>query len=136
MTEVDNRTDTFATRVEGLNSDSLPTTDPAVSPETAPRGASKRNNSTGSSDDPFAGQRTADNDPFTERGGSTSLSPPQSPEGHVRRMSKEWDASKVPPSRFQKREGSLYATPGSRDGHVSKNTQHAYAEKLKEKGWK
>ena len=45
------------------------------------------------------------------------------------------DASKVPPSRFQKREGSLYATPGSRDGHVSKNKQQQYHEKLKEKGW-
>ena len=43
------------------------------------------------------------------------------------------DASKVPPSRFQKREGSIYATPGSRDGHVEKNTRKAFAEKLKEK---
>ena len=49
-------------------------------------------------------------------------------------MSKEWDASKVPPSRFQRREGSIYATPGSRDGHVkgSKRDQ-AYHDKLKEK---
>merc|ERR1739848_449565 len=30
-----------------------------------------------------------------------------------RRMSDEWDASKVPPSRFQKRKGSIYATPSS-----------------------
>lgn len=45
------------------------------------------------------------------------------------------DASKVPPSRFQKREGSIYATPGSRDGHVGKNVQTAYHEKLKEKKW-
>ncbi|KAI1203882.1 hypothetical protein F5X97DRAFT_317902 [Nemania serpens] len=33
----------------------------------------------------------------------------------------EWDASKTPPSRFQKRKGSIYATPSSRDGHVEKN---------------
>ncbi|ORY59484.1 uncharacterized protein BCR38DRAFT_58040 [Pseudomassariella vexata] len=33
----------------------------------------------------------------------------------------EWDASKVPPSRFQKRKGSIYSTPPSRDGHVQKN---------------
>lgn len=33
----------------------------------------------------------------------------------------EWDASKVPPSQFQKRKGSIYSTPGSRDGHVDKN---------------
>jgi hypothetical protein len=31
------------------------------------------------------------------------------------------DASKTPPSRFQQRKGSVYATPGSRDGHVEKN---------------
>ncbi|KAI9822828.1 MAG: hypothetical protein M1826_000407 [Phylliscum demangeonii] len=52
-----------------------------------------------------------------------------------RRLSKECDAAKVPLSRFQKREGSIYATPSSRDGHVEKNTQTAYTEKLKEKGW-
>ncbi|OTA97464.1 hypothetical protein M434DRAFT_26770 [Hypoxylon sp. CO27-5] len=33
----------------------------------------------------------------------------------------EWDASKTPPSRFQKRKGSIYATPPSRDGHVERN---------------
>ena len=43
------------------------------------------------------------------------------------------DAAKVPPSRFQKPEGSIYATRSSRDGHVSKNTQTAFEEKLKEK---
>lgn len=91
-------------------------------------------------DDPFAAQRTADNNPFAEtRDGVTELgsSPPiqsGSPKKD-RRMSKEWDASKVPPSRFQKREGSIYATPGSRDGHVERNTQTAYIEKLKEKKW-
>jgi hypothetical protein len=54
-----------------------------------------------------------------------------------RRLSDEWgeftrleanspDAAKVPPSRFQKRKGSIYATPSSRDGHVDRN----YAEKF------
>ncbi|KAI0135000.1 hypothetical protein F4814DRAFT_443827 [Daldinia grandis] len=33
----------------------------------------------------------------------------------------EWDAAKTPPSRFQKRKGSIYATPSSRDGHVERN---------------
>lgn len=46
-----------------------------------------------------------------------------------RRMSKEWDASKVPPSRFQKREGSIHATPASRDGHVDRNKLKSFAEK-------
>jgi len=91
-------------------------------------------------DDPFASQRTADNDPFAQKqdavgdlGTSPQLesgSPKQD-----RSMSKEWDASKVPPSRFQKREGSIYATPGSRDGHVDRNQQTKYLEKLKEKKW-
>lgn len=31
------------------------------------------------------------------------------------------DASKVPPSKFQKRKGSTFSTPPSRDGHVGKN---------------
>jgi len=93
-----------------------------------------------SAEDPFAAQRTTDNNPFAEkRDDVTELgsSPPiqsGSPKKD-RRMSKEWDASKVPPSRFQKREGSIYATPGSRDGHVERNTQTAYHEKLKEKKW-
>lgn len=46
-----------------------------------------------------------------------------------RRMSKEWDASKVPPSRFQKREGSIHATPASRDGHIDRNKLKVFAEK-------
>lgn len=98
--------------------------------------------------DPFATQRTADNDPFAEqqqqrqRQESVSVEDGDSPtQGDYptgirdRRMSKEWDAAKVPPSRFQKREGSIYATPSSRDGHVGKNKQTAFKEKLKEKGW-
>ncbi|KAH0547772.1 hypothetical protein FGG08_000029 [Glutinoglossum americanum] len=90
-------------------------------------------------DDPFASQRSTDNDPFAERRGGDTLGVPGTSPGtspkRDRQMSKEWDASKVPPSRFQKREGSIYATPGSRDGHVGKNTQTAFTEKLKEKGW-
>jgi len=91
-------------------------------------------------DDPFASQRTADNDPFAQKqdaAGDLGTSP-QLESGSPkqdRRMSKEWDASKVPPSRFQKREGSIYATPGSRDGHVDRNQQTKYLEKLKEKKW-
>ncbi|KAI9736368.1 MAG: hypothetical protein M1818_006101 [Claussenomyces sp. TS43310] len=50
-------------------------------------------------------------------------------------LSREWDASKVPPSQFQKRKGSIYATQGSRDGHVDRNLQNAYLDKLKEKKW-
>ncbi|KAF3904186.1 hypothetical protein AA313_de0209673 [Arthrobotrys entomopaga] len=47
-----------------------------------------------------------------------------------RRMSKEWDASKVPPSRFHKRAGSIHATPASRDGHVERNSRTALFDKL------
>jgi hypothetical protein len=43
------------------------------------------------------------------------------------------DAAKVPPSRFQKRKGSIYATPSSRDGHVDKNYADKYHAKLAEK---
>ncbi|KAF3767496.1 hypothetical protein M406DRAFT_321593 [Cryphonectria parasitica EP155] len=52
-----------------------------------------------------------------------------------RRMSAEWDASKTPPSRFQRRKGSIYSTPASRDGHVDKNYADKYHDKLAEKGW-
>jgi len=55
--------------------------------------------------------------------------------GGGRRMSREWDASKVPPSQFQKRKGSIYSTPSSRDGHVhgAGERDKAYHDKLKEK---
>ncbi|KAI5457221.1 hypothetical protein BGZ63DRAFT_428633 [Mariannaea sp. PMI_226] len=49
-----------------------------------------------------------------------------------RRMSDEWDAAKVPPSRFQKRKGSIYATPNSRDGHIDRNYQERYHAKIAE----
>ncbi|KAK4462796.1 hypothetical protein QBC42DRAFT_76050 [Cladorrhinum samala] len=52
-----------------------------------------------------------------------------------RRDSDEWDASKVPPSRFQKRKGSIYAVPGSRDGHVDSNYAAKFHEKHAEKGY-
>ncbi|KAL1959182.1 hypothetical protein VTO42DRAFT_2687 [Malbranchea cinnamomea] len=67
--------------------------------------------------------------------GSDSVSPQRS--GSLdRRMSKEWDAAKVPPSRFQRRAGSIFSTMGSRDSHISrKDRDSAYHAKLKEKGW-
>ncbi|KAM3455581.1 hypothetical protein MY1884_002789 [Beauveria asiatica] len=49
-----------------------------------------------------------------------------------RRLSDEWDAAKVPPSRFQKPKGSIYATPSSRDGHVDRNYQERYHAKIAE----
>lgn len=52
-----------------------------------------------------------------------------------RRYSDEWDASKVPPSRFQKRKGSIYSTPGSRDGHVDNNYAAEFHAKHAEKGY-
>jgi hypothetical protein len=52
-----------------------------------------------------------------------------------RRHSDEWDASKVPPSRFQKRKGSIYAVPHSRDGKIDSNYPTKYFEKLAEKGY-
>jgi hypothetical protein len=45
------------------------------------------------------------------------------------------DAAKVPPSRFQKRKGSIYAVPGSRDGHVDSNYASKFHEKHSEKGY-
>jgi len=85
--------------------------------------------------DPFAADKAGNNEEAIEDGvGNEGTSPPA--EGKARRMSKEWDASKVPPSQFQKRKGSIYATPSSRDGHLSSQERDkAYFEKLKEKGW-
>jgi hypothetical protein len=93
------------------------------------------------SEDPFASQREADNNPFggdklADSAGSDDMQLSTSPPQKDRRMSKEWDASKVPPSRFQKREGSIYSTPSSRDAHVKGSARDkAYHDKLKEKGW-
>jgi len=44
------------------------------------------------------------------------------------------DAAKVPPSQFQRRKGSIYSTPSSRDSqHNNTERDKAYHEKLKEK---
>lgn len=44
------------------------------------------------------------------------------------------DAAKVPPSRFQLREGSIFSTSSSRDSHITrKDRDVAYHAKLKEK---
>jgi hypothetical protein len=51
-----------------------------------------------------------------------------------RRTSETWDASKVPPSQFQRPAGSIYSTPNSKDGNVERGDRDkAYFEKLKEK---
>jgi len=87
--------------------------------------------------DPFANQR----DPISNgSNGATDAQPSKvasSPKDDRRLSSDEWDASKTPPSRFQQRKGSVYATPNSRDGHVDKNYDRdaAYHAKLAEKGW-
>ncbi|EPE10772.1 c6 zinc finger domain containing protein [Ophiostoma piceae UAMH 11346] len=52
-----------------------------------------------------------------------------------RRASDEWDASKVPPSRFQKRKGSIYSTPNSRDGQVDNNYAAKFHAKHAELGY-
>ncbi|EWC48646.1 hypothetical protein DRE_01868 [Drechslerella stenobrocha 248] len=65
-----------------------------------------------------------------ERPDGIQEAPPSAPAQSDRRMSKEWDASKVPPSRFQKRAGSIHATPASRDGHVDRNDRNALFEQL------
>ncbi|KAF2195948.1 hypothetical protein GQ43DRAFT_476762 [Delitschia confertaspora ATCC 74209] len=93
------------------------------------------------SQDPFASQREQGNDPFAgdkleNIAGSDDMKLSSSPPAKDRRLSKEWDASKVPPSRFQRREGSIYSTPSSRDAHVKGSSRDkAYFDKLKEKGW-
>jgi len=51
----------------------------------------------------------------------------------VNKSDRPTDASKVPPSRFQKRKGSIYATPSSRDGHIDRNYQDKYHAKIAEK---
>jgi len=86
--------------------------------------------------DPFASQRDdkSNEEAISTEEGAEGLSPPAEG-GKARRMSKEWDASKVPPSQFQKRKGSIYATPSSRDSHTTSERDKAYFEKIKEKGW-
>lgn len=74
-------------------------------------------------------------EPYQEAPGLSDLSSSPTSNGTDRRMSIEWDAAKTPPSRFQRRKGSIYSTPASRDGHVDKNYAEKYHEKLVEKGW-
>ena len=91
------------------------------------------------SEDPFASQREANNSPFGDNkladlAGSDDMRLSSSPPQKDRRMSKEWDASKVPPYRVQQREGIIYSTPSSRDAHVKGSERDkAYHDKLKEK---
>ncbi|KAI9679249.1 MAG: hypothetical protein M1817_005268 [Caeruleum heppii] len=139
MTEAEQpRSQDFASRVQGADATNATTNTSSSTTEPVTINNANRDKP---STDPFAAQRTAENDPFAERSDSVGNLPasptsPSSPPGRDRRMSKEWDASKVPPSRFQKREGSLYATPGSRDAHTSTHRNQAFFDKLKEKGWK
>ncbi|KAK6333497.1 hypothetical protein TWF718_011305 [Orbilia javanica] len=93
-----------------------------VSPNDLPR-------RTGGSTEPGFGEPGFKYDMFgTSRPDGTAQEVPV--EQTDRRMSKEWDASKVPPSRFQKRAGSIHATPPSRDGHIERNDRTALFEKL------
>ncbi|KAK4042821.1 hypothetical protein C8A01DRAFT_33073 [Parachaetomium inaequale] len=71
-----------------------------------------------------------------EQAGPSSPTSDLAPTGsRDRRDSAEWDASKVPPSRFQKRKGSIYAVPHSRDGKIDRNYPSKYFEKLAEMGY-
>lgn len=45
------------------------------------------------------------------------------------------DAAQTPPSRFQKRKGSIYAVPHSRDGHIDSNYPQKFHELYAEKGY-
>ncbi|KAL2256079.1 hypothetical protein VTK26DRAFT_2225 [Humicola hyalothermophila] len=66
----------------------------------------------------------------------TTATQPVSPTTDAdRRGSDEWDAAKVPPSRFQKRKGSIYAVPNSRDGKIDSNYATKYYQKLAELGY-
>ncbi|KAF2451727.1 hypothetical protein P171DRAFT_426200 [Karstenula rhodostoma CBS 690.94] len=83
-------------------------------------------------DNPSAEDKTNKN-PSSD--GTALLQTQQSPT-QARRLSREWDASKVPPSQFQRPKGSIYATPSTRDGHVERaDRDHKYWDKMKEKGW-
>ncbi|KAK2066785.1 hypothetical protein P8C59_000573 [Phyllachora maydis] len=65
---------------------------------------------------------------------STSPTTPVTPLSG-RRASAEWDAAQTPPSRFQKRKGSIYAVPHSRDGHIDSNYPQKFHELYAEKGY-
>ena len=77
--------------------------------------------------DLFATEKIADSDDV--KPSQSSASPSQD-----RRTSREWDASKVPPSQFQRPKGSIFATPATRDGHVGRaDGDKRYWDKMKEK---
>ncbi|KAF8437396.1 hypothetical protein BGX38DRAFT_1145153 [Terfezia claveryi] len=111
-------------------------------PATLPTGIKSRR---ASDVDPFSVQRDPNYNPFssspTRRRSSEqmepmSTSPTETPPMGIqsdRRMSREWDASKVPPSKFQRPEGSIWATPASRDGHIARNKIAIAMKKVKEK---
>ncbi|KAH8787720.1 hypothetical protein BGZ57DRAFT_924214 [Hyaloscypha finlandica] len=110
--------------------------------DSQPRAEANKNSEAKDQTDPFAAQRETGQPTITIDAGPEPVAGVAkenvSPSKDDRRQSSdEWDASKTPPSRFQQRKGSLYATPGSRDGHVDKNYDRdaAYHAKLAEKGW-
>ncbi|EGS21527.1 uncharacterized protein CTHT_0033870 [Thermochaetoides thermophila DSM 1495] len=81
---------------------------------------------------------TATNEPSspTQAAETSSQPPATGPSApRDRRMSDEWDAAKVPPSRFQKRKGSIFGVPSSRDGRIDRNYAAEYYEKLAEMGY-
>jgi len=86
-------------------------------------------------EDPFAAHRDPNDNPFasTSASGARRESEPMTPID--RRMSREWDASKVPPSKFQRLPGSIFATPASRDGLIARNklTLSSIVDKAKDK---
>lgn len=104
-----------------------------ATPTTTTSSTRSRRFSTTNNEDPFAAQREP-SDPMYS-GGSTESRRVSEPMGTPidRRMSREWDASKVPPSRFQKPEGSIFATPSSRDGHIARNKISVAMDKVKDK---
>jgi len=68
---------------------------------------------------------------------SSTASSPDPDHSRDRRLSDQWDASKTKPSAFQKRKGSIYSTPSSRDGHIDQNygRDAAFHKKHSEKGY-
>jgi len=89
--------------------------------------------SSSAAQDPFASQRE---DVVSSTPEATSPVGAGSPQDR-RLSSDEWDAAKTKPSAFQKRKGSIYATPSSRDGHVDQNygRDAAFHKKHTEKGY-
>merc|ERR1711881_160300 len=105
----------------------MATTADTTNPDTTLSSADPLRSNSATADKPIDGDDVAVKE-------SGSLSPPTSPRD--RRESREWDASKVPPSQFQKRKGSIFATPGGRDGHVKgQERDKAFHDKIKEKAF-